>query len=61
MEITTQKRPSGDWYAFLTNRTGIWGCGRTESEAIGDLVKTAATFDKRVKIHSMPFQLGERD
>lgn len=37
MEITIEKRVS-DYKAFKTGDPRIWGCGRTPSEAVGDLI-----------------------
>ncbi len=33
-------RRSDDYHASISGQSGLWGCGKTESEAIGDLVQS---------------------
>lgn len=37
--IVVTKRPD-DVHARLADYHGVWGCGKTENEAIGDLVRS---------------------
>lgn len=38
MEIVFSQREGDWWYATLKNDSKIWGCGKTKTEAAGDLV-----------------------
>jgi hypothetical protein len=54
IEITTEKR-ADDWMAYLSTNKGIWGCGRTEDEAVGSFMRILASFDSNmVRIASDP-------
>ncbi len=37
-KIIIEKRPD-DYMAYLDGRKGIWGCGTTYDEAIGDMIR----------------------
>jgi hypothetical protein len=39
MKIVVTQRLS-DYHACLADNTAIWGCGKSPSEAIGDLIRS---------------------
>jgi len=41
MDIMTQKR-GDDWQAFLVDNPGVWEAGKTDVEALGKLMVSAA-------------------